>query len=158
MQDYGNDIAAFFDPGSPTSAATQRANVNLAPNYSEENAFFGWSLVADAVGIVLWLRRETIVRALAVTGCFFAVLSLGERISWWGRDLVTGPWELLVRLPLLDAVVPTRFGLITYRGRSACCWRWPSAGLDVRSSPDAGRRAVTVAALVWPWCRSRRCR
>ncbi|TDB72750.1 hypothetical protein E1165_19345 [Micromonospora sp. KC723] len=113
VRDYGNDIAAFFAPGSPTFGGHERANVNLAPNYSEENAFFGWSLSLIAVGIVVWLRREVLVRALAVTGFFFAVLSLGERVSWWDRELFTGPWELLVRLPLLDAVVPTRFGLIT---------------------------------------------
>ncbi|MEH0973540.1 hypothetical protein V6U77_20670 [Micromonospora sp. CPCC 205546] len=113
VRDYGNDIAAFFAPGSPTIGGDQRANVNLAPNYSEENAFFGWSLALIAVGIVAWLRRETLVRALAATGAFFAVLSLGERVSWWDRELFTGPWEWLVRLPLLDAVVPTRFGLIT---------------------------------------------
>ncbi len=113
VRDYGNDIAAFFAPGSPTLGGNERANVNLAPNYSEENAFFGWSLALVAVGIVLWLRREVVVRALAATGVFFAVLSLGERISWWDREIMVGPWEWLVRLPLLDAVVPTRFGLIT---------------------------------------------
>ncbi|WP_410820886.1 hypothetical protein [Micromonospora sp. 050-3] len=113
VQDYGNDIAAFFAPGSPTLGGNQRANINLAPNYSEENAFFGWSLSMLAIGIVVWLRRELIVRALAVTGLFFAVLSLGERVSWWDRELITGPWQWLVHLPLLDAVVPTRFGLIT---------------------------------------------
>ncbi len=113
VRDYGNDIAAFFAPGSTTVGGNERANVNLAPNYSEENAFFGWSLSLLTVGIVVWLRREVLVRALAVTGVFFAVLSLGERVSWWDRDLFTGPWELLVHLPLLDAVVPTRFGLIT---------------------------------------------
>ncbi|WP_229401253.1 hypothetical protein [Micromonospora okii] len=113
VRDYGNDIAAFFAPGSPTLGGNERANVNLAPNYSEENAFFGWSLALITVGIVLWLRREPVVRALAATGAFFAVLSLGERVSWWDRELFTGPWELLVKLPLLDAVVPTRFGMIT---------------------------------------------
>ncbi|MCW3842149.1 hypothetical protein ONA70_18795 [Micromonospora yasonensis] len=113
VRDYGNDIAAFFAPGSTTLGGNERANVNLAPNYSEENAFFGWSLSLLAVGIVVWLRREVLVRALAVTGALFAVLSLGERVSWWDRDLFTGPWELLVHLPLLDAVVPTRFGMIT---------------------------------------------
>ncbi|MEO3774271.1 hypothetical protein [Micromonospora sp. B9E7] len=113
VRDYGNDIAAFFAPGSPTLGGNQRANVNLAPNYSEENAFFGWSLSLLAIGIVVWLRRELIVRALAATGVFFAVLSLGERVSWWDRELFTGPWQWLVQLPLLDAVVPTRFGLIT---------------------------------------------
>lgn len=113
VRDYGNDVAAYFAPGSPTIGGSQRANVNLAPNYSEENAFFGWSLALIAVGIVLWLRREVLVRALAATAAFYTILSLGERITWWDRELVVGPWEWLVRLPLLDAVVPTRFGMIT---------------------------------------------
>nr|WP_189042934.1 hypothetical protein [Micromonospora sonchi] len=113
VRDYGNDIAAYLAPGSPTIGGNQRANVDLAPNYSEENAFFGWSLALIAVGIVLWLRREMLVRALAATAAFYTVLSLGERITWWDRELMIGPWEWLVRLPLLDAVVPTRFGMIT---------------------------------------------
>ncbi|WP_331461386.1 hypothetical protein [Micromonospora tarapacensis] len=113
VRDYGNDIAAYLTPGSPTIGGNQRANVNLAPNYSEENAFFGWSLALIAVGIVAWLRREVLVRALAATAALYALLSLGERISWWDRELIAGPWEWLVRLPLLDAVVPTRFGMIT---------------------------------------------
>ncbi|MFD2764734.1 hypothetical protein [Micromonospora eburnea] len=113
VRDYDNDVAAFFAQGSPTLGGNEQANVNLAPNYAEENAFFGWSLSLLAVGIVFWLRREVLVRALAATGLFFAVLSLGERVTWWERHLFTGPWDLLVRLPLLDAVVPTRFGLIT---------------------------------------------
>ncbi|WP_439428039.1 hypothetical protein [Micromonospora sp. LA-10] len=149
VRDYGNDIAAYFAPGSPTFGGNERANVNLAPNYSEENAFFGWSLSLLAVGIVIWLRRDVIVRALAATGLFFAVLSLGERISWWDRELVTGPWEFLVRLPLLDAVVPTRFGLITsvtvaillaYAVRRA----WALRGVDRRTA-----RKLTAAGLVF---------
>ncbi|GAB2920263.1 glycosyl transferase [Micromonospora polyrhachis] len=113
VQDYGNDLAAFFTPGSPTIGGNERANAGLAPNYSEENAFFGWGLVVLVVAIVVWLRREVLVRAFAFTGLFFAVLSLGERISYWDRDLLWGPWDLLVKAPLLDAVVPTRFGMIT---------------------------------------------
>lgn len=113
VRDYGNDIAAFVAPGSPTLGGDDAANTGLAPNYSEENAFFGWSLSLIAVGIVAWLRHDVVVRALAATGVFFAVLSLGERISWWDQEIGVGPWEWLVRLPLLDAVVPTRFGLIT---------------------------------------------
>ncbi|WSA89695.1 hypothetical protein OIE47_04340 [Micromonospora sp. NBC_01796] len=113
VRDYGNDLAAFVSPGSPTLGGNERANANLAPNYSEENAFFGWGLALLTVGIVIWLRREVIVRALAFTGLLFAILSLGERVSYWNRDLFWGPWEWLVKLPLLDAVVPTRFGLIT---------------------------------------------
>ncbi|MFI7574811.1 hypothetical protein [Micromonospora sp. NPDC049497] len=147
VRNYGNDIAAFVAPGSPTLGGNERANVNLAPNYSEENAFFGWSLSLVAVGIVVWLRREPLVRALAATGAFFAVLSLGERISWWDRDLLTGPWEWMVRLPLLDAVVPTRFGLITtvVIGLLLAYAVERSRTLPV---PPATLRSLTIAGLV----------
>ncbi|MFC4105319.1 hypothetical protein [Micromonospora zhanjiangensis] len=113
VRNYGNDVAAFFNPGSATLGGNERGNADLAPNYSEENAFFGWGLMLLSIGIVWWLRRDLVVRALAATGLFFAVLSLGEQVSYWNRGAVWGPWDLLVRAPLLDAVVPTRFGLIT---------------------------------------------
>nr|WP_319461050.1 hypothetical protein [Micromonospora sp. RTP1Z1] len=148
VRDYGNDIAAFFAPGSPTLGGNERANVNLAPNYSEENAFFGWSLSLLAVGIVFWLRREVVVRALAVTGLIFAVLSLGERVSWWDRDLATGPWELLVRLPLLDAVVPTRFGLITGVVIGVLLALAVERAWSLRTVERRTVRTLTVAGLV----------
>ncbi|MFC4021850.1 hypothetical protein ACFOW4_28465 [Micromonospora sp. GCM10011542] len=147
VQNYGNDIAAFFAPGSPTLGGNQRANANLAPNYSEENAFFGWSLSLLAVGIVVWLRRELVVRALAVTGAFFAILSLGERVSWWERELFTGPWEWLVRLPLLDAVVPTRFGLITTVVIGMLLAFAVERARSLRSVDRRTVRALTVAGL-----------
>ncbi|MGC1212398.1 MAG: hypothetical protein WA890_14150 [Micromonospora sp.] len=148
VRDYGNDIAAFFAPGSATLGGNERANVNLAPNYSEENAFFGWSLSLLAVGIVAWLRREVVVRALAVTGAVFAVLSLGERVSWWDRDVTTGPWELLVKLPLLDAVVPTRFGLITTVVIGMLLALAVERTWSVRGAQRRSMRTLTVAGLV----------
>ncbi|MFC4145308.1 hypothetical protein ACFO0M_03495 [Micromonospora mangrovi] len=148
VRDYGNDIAAFFAPGSPTLGGNERANVNLAPNYSEENAFFGWSLSLLTVGVVLWLRREVVVRALAVTGVLFAVLSLGERVSWWDRDLGVGPWELLVRLPLLDAVVPTRFGLITGGVIGVLLALAVDRAWSVRGAERRTVRTLAVAGLV----------
>ncbi|RKN26330.1 glycosyltransferase family protein [Micromonospora musae] len=148
VRDYGNDIAAFFAPGSPTLGGNERANVGLAPNYSEENAFLGWSLTLLTVGIVLWLRREVIVRALAATGAVFAVLSLGERISWWHRELLTGPWEWLVRLPLLDAVVPTRFGLITSVVVAVLLAIAVERAWSLRLPDRRTARTLTVAGLV----------
>ncbi|MFJ8577737.1 hypothetical protein [Micromonospora sp. NPDC093277] len=148
VRDYGNDISAFFAPGSPTLGGNERANVNLAPNYSEENAFFGWSLSLLAVGIAAWLRREVMVRALAATGLFFAVLSLGERVTWWDRELITGPWELLVRLPLLDAVVPTRFGLITTVVVGVLLAIAVERAWSLRTIDRRTARTLTVAGLV----------
>ena len=132
VRDYGNDIAAFFAPGSPTLGGNERANVNLAPNYSEENAFFGWSLSLLAVGIVVWLRREVVVRALAATGLFFAVLSLGERVSWWDRDLGHRPVGAAG-----PAAAARRGGAHPVR---------PDHHRGDRGAAGAGRRAVLVAA------------
>ena len=113
VRDYGNDLAAFFVPGSTTLAGNENANALLAPNYSEENAFFGWTLAMLAVAVVVWLRRDVVARAFAATALLFAILSLGERVSYWNRGSLWGPWDWLVHAPLLDTVVPTRFGLIT---------------------------------------------
>ncbi|WP_246567420.1 hypothetical protein [Polymorphospora rubra] len=110
---HGNDIAAYFNAGSTTLAGDPVANKGLAPNYSEENAFFGWPLVVLLLVTVVWLRKDVLIRTLAATGLLFAVLSLGEELQWRGNDLFPGPWALLVHVPLLDSVVPTRFGLIT---------------------------------------------
>lgn len=154
VRDYGNDLAAFFVPGSTTLGGNERANLDLAPNYSEENAFFGWALALLTVAIVVWLWRDVVARALAFTGLFFAVLSLGERVSYWNRGDLWGPWDLLVRAPLLDAVVPTRFGLITSVVIALLLARAiDRAGTGAPATPpvpESNRRAVrglTAAAL-----------
>ncbi len=148
VRDYGNDLMGFFNPGSPTIGGSRRSNVELAPNYSEENAFFGWGLLLVAVGAVLWMRRDLIVRALAFTGVFYAVLSLGEVVSYWGRDLFPGPWELLVRLPLLNAVVPTRFGMITSVVIAIVVALAVDRAARLRQPDRSTVRAVTAFALV----------
>jgi hypothetical protein len=113
VPDHGNDIAAYLNAGSTTFAGSRAANEGLAPNDSEENAFFGWSLIILLVAVAWWRRRDVIVRALTVTALIFAVLSFGERLAYHGHPLMPGPWAWLVRLPVLDSVVPTRFGMIT---------------------------------------------
>ncbi|MEQ4303224.1 hypothetical protein ABNF97_17850 [Plantactinospora sp. B6F1] len=147
VRDYGNDLAAFFVPGSTTLGGNQRANLDLAPNYSEENAFFGWSLALLTVAIVVWLRREVVIRALAATGLLFAILSLGERVSWWNRGAIWGPWDVLVKAPLLDAVVPTRFGLITTVVIGLILALATDRAWKLEVADRRALRAVVVAAL-----------
>ncbi|MFB9239853.1 hypothetical protein ACFFWC_30745 [Plantactinospora siamensis] len=147
VQNYGNDLAAFVNPGSATLGGNERGNANLAPNYSEENAFFGWGLLLVTVAIVVWLRRDRIVRALAATGLIFAVLSLGERVSYWHRGSVWGPWDVLVRAPLLDAVVPTRFGLITTVTIGVLLAKAVERAQTLQTGDRRAVRGVTAAAL-----------
>ncbi|BCJ67193.1 hypothetical protein [Polymorphospora rubra] len=109
---FGNDLAAFTSFGTPTLGGNELANQNLAPNPSEENSFFGWPLVLLLVVLTVWLWRDAVVRALAFSALFFALLSLGSVVSYQGREIGPGPWALFVHLPLLHFVVPTRFGMI----------------------------------------------
>ncbi|MEV7226282.1 MULTISPECIES: hypothetical protein [Polymorphospora] len=109
---FGNDLAAFTSFGTPTLGGNELTNQNLAPNPSEENSFFGWPLVLLLVVTTVWLWRDAVVRALAFTGLFFALLSLGTVVSYKGTEIGPGPWAVFVHLPLLHFVVPTRFGMI----------------------------------------------
>ncbi len=86
----------------------------LTPNGSEQALFYGWPLVVLAATIVVWLRREMIVRALAVAGVIGALLSIGTTWSWGARRLsVPAPYALLQHVPIFDDVVVARFALIT---------------------------------------------
>ena len=140
---------ASSPPGSPTLGGNERANVNLAPNYSEENAFFGWSLSLLAVGIVLWLRRERDgPGARRRPGVFFAVLSLGERVSWWDRDLVhrpvgaAGP-AAAARRGGADPVRPDH-----HRGDRGAAGAGRGAGLGAAAAGAAHGPDLAVAGLV----------
>jgi hypothetical protein len=64
--------------------------------------------------VVIWLRRDAVVRALAATGVVFALLSLGSEPKLGGQPAdFPGPWGWLDGLPLFDSVVPTRLALVT---------------------------------------------
>lgn len=109
---YGADLGSFVAFSGESIAGTRQAAKALAQNPTEENAFFGWPLAILVVALVLWLRREVAVIGLAVAGVIFSVLSLGPEITFNGRDTgIPSLWRLVVELPLLNSVVPTRWAL-----------------------------------------------
>ncbi|MEU7758576.1 MULTISPECIES: hypothetical protein [Micromonospora] len=94
--------------GSPTSA------LRWGPNTTEQASFYGWSVVILAIGAALWLRREIVVRVLAVVALISAVFSIGT--TWTvgtRRTDVPAPFALVSELPVFDSVVVSRFALIT---------------------------------------------
>ncbi|MFF5175593.1 hypothetical protein ACFY3U_23610 [Micromonospora sp. NPDC000089] len=112
IRGYRTDLAAFVAFSRESLAGDARAAKPLAKNATEENSFFGWPLVILVAALVWWLRRDALVRGLAVLGLLFAVLSLGREVRFDGRDTgVPAPWALLEKLPLLHSVVPTRWSL-----------------------------------------------
>jgi len=103
------DLASYTAYARESIAGDAATSGPLVVNESEETAFFGWPLVIFVVGIVVFLWREALVRALALTAAVFVLLSFGERIVVNGVDTgLAGPYRLFDGLPLMDLAIPTR--------------------------------------------------
>ncbi|WP_112725000.1 hypothetical protein [Micromonospora noduli] len=112
IRGYSSDVASFVAYSRESLAGSARTAAGLAKNPTEENSFFGWSLVVLVIALVWWLRRSIVVLALAALGLLFAVLSLGREVRFDNRGTgVPGPWAALENLPILHSVVPTRWAL-----------------------------------------------
>ncbi|MEU9506679.1 hypothetical protein AB0D32_10410 [Micromonospora sp. NPDC048170] len=110
---YQLDAASFTASARQTVLGDDHLPGLLAPNPTEENSFFGPGLLVLAVVIVIWQWRRPLVRALAVCGLLFALLSLGGQVRLGGTHTgIPGPYRLVAELPLLDHAVPARFPLV----------------------------------------------
>jgi hypothetical protein len=110
---YSADLASYWSFARRSIAGDAAAVANLGQGPTEENTFFGWPLLILLLAIIVWLRGNPVVRALALTAVTFAVLSLGSVVRMGGVDAgFGGPWRWLDGLPLFDSVVPTRLALV----------------------------------------------
>jgi hypothetical protein len=117
---HAEDVAAYLAwPTRSIAGALGLDGGGLAPNRTEETSFFGIPLVAFVVAALVLLRRgappgrRATLRALAVTGGVFTVLSFGPRLKFFGDITdIPLPYALLARLPLFDAALPARLALV----------------------------------------------
>lgn len=111
---FGADLAGFGSFPRLSLGGNVGATRLLAQNAAEENTFLGWPLLGLlALAIAGWLWHRALVRALLVTGALFAVFALGRQVVAGGeRTALPGLWRPLAQLPLLESVVPVRFGLV----------------------------------------------
>jgi hypothetical protein len=108
----GNDLKALLQFPRQSVGGNVSPGQNVAINGTEENAYFGWPLLALALASAIWLRRLALARAAAVTVVVMCVVSLGAELTI-GRNGtgVTLPWSWLERLPLFESVLETRFAM-----------------------------------------------
>jgi hypothetical protein len=113
IPDFSADLASFWTYPRQSLGGSKAVTYALAQNATEENTFFGWPLLMVLAVIVVWRRREPMVRALAATGAVFALGSLGRRVIVHGMDSgFAGPWALLAGAPVFHLIVPTRLALV----------------------------------------------
>ncbi|NUT33674.1 MAG: DUF2079 domain-containing protein [Hamadaea sp.] len=116
---HSEDLAAYGAWPVRSLAGALGLNGHLAPNPTEENSFFGLPLLILAVAGYVVLRRRTdgaqgaLLRAAAVTGVVFAVLSLGPQLRWMGTlTPIPLPAALINKLPVFNAALPSRLALV----------------------------------------------
>ena len=108
----GNDAKALTQFPSDSLGGWFSPGQNVAINPTEQNAYFGWPLLALAALLAVWLWRNRVARAATVTLIVTGILSLGAELKI-GKH-ATGlplPWHWLGGLPLLDSVLETRFAM-----------------------------------------------
>ncbi|MFJ8073743.1 dolichyl-phosphate beta-glucosyltransferase [Streptomyces sp. NPDC096176] len=109
----GNSPLAFLQLSGRALMGSDAGADPLAMNRTEQNAFYGWPLIALAVAIVIRLWRLALVKALACTAVAAAFLSLGPKFRIPYTDIVlTGPWRALAHQPLFESVIESRVAMI----------------------------------------------
>ncbi|WP_329119522.1 dolichyl-phosphate beta-glucosyltransferase [Streptomyces sp. NBC_01465] len=109
----GNSPLSLLQFSGRSLAGTDKTADTLALNRTEQNAFYGWPLVALAFAITVRMWRHAVVKAFAFTALVAAVLSLGVKIRIPYTDFTfTGPWRALAHQPLFESVIEGRVAMI----------------------------------------------
>ncbi|MBG0568113.1 DUF2079 domain-containing protein [Actinoplanes aureus] len=119
QRDFVEDPASYLSFASRSLAALFGLGSELASNRTEETSYFGVPLIllSFAALALLWRRaepgRRATLRAVAMVGLVFMLISFGPRLNWMGTELnIPMPYAALSHLPLFDSALPTRFGLV----------------------------------------------
>ncbi|MET9799559.1 dolichyl-phosphate beta-glucosyltransferase [Streptomyces sp. NPDC006368] len=109
----GNSPLAFLEFAGRSLLGDEATADRLAMNRTEQNAFFGWPLIALTFAVVVRLWRLPLVKALTGTAVGAALLSLGPRVRIPFTDIVLpGPWALLADKPLFESVIESRVAMV----------------------------------------------
>ncbi|MER6122536.1 dolichyl-phosphate beta-glucosyltransferase [Streptomyces sp. NPDC001795] len=142
----GNSPLALLSvPERSLLPAGETAANAFSENPTEQNAFYGWPLVALAFAILVRLWKHALVKALAFTAVAAALLSLGPSVRIpFTTSTAPGPWALLADKPIFESVIEGRVAMI-------CA---PALGMllavtieRLLRTPDIGTRFVGLAAV-----------
>ncbi|MBA8952451.1 hypothetical protein ACFQU9_21755 [Actinomadura namibiensis] len=105
----GNDVAVLAAFARQSLAGHPAPPGPLDVSTTEQNAFFGWTVVVLVAVLLVWLRRLPLARALGAVVVTGVLLSLGPEIVVNGEPTgVPGPWRWTARLPLYESVLESR--------------------------------------------------
>ncbi|MEV8316185.1 dolichyl-phosphate beta-glucosyltransferase [Streptomyces sp. NPDC059900] len=148
----GNSPLALLSFAERSLAGSEETANALAQNPTEQNAFYGWPLIALAFAIVVRFWERAVVKALAFTAVAAALLSLGPKFRIPLTDIVLpGPWAPLAHAPLFESVIESRVAMVCapVLGMllALALARLLDAGRPMTAARYAGVAAVALALL-----------
>lgn len=107
---YPNDLAGFVTP----SDHMWFTGGWVARSFSSEGGIYlGIPLLVVAIAAVVRWWSEPLVKVAGVTTAVLAVLSFGDQLSIGGHPTgIPMPWDLVGHLPVLESLIPVRFGIL----------------------------------------------
>ncbi|MFJ2823027.1 glycosyltransferase [Streptomyces toxytricini] len=109
----GNSPRALIEYAARSLFGDAETAARLSMNTTEQNAFYGWPLLAFGAAVCVWLWRRPGIRALALTGVAALLLSLGPRVPVPLTDIVLpGLWAPLAHAPLFESVIEGRVAMV----------------------------------------------
>jgi hypothetical protein len=148
---FKSDLTAFVTPDQLQplhSLASRLPAADLLAGSPEHNAFLGWPLLLLALTLLVTRWGDLRVRAAGCTAVVLGVFSLGGTLRAGGTTTdVHLPWSHLERLPLLDGLLPNRFGLLVAGLVGLLLAVGTDLALD-RVPPRAHRTALVLALVV----------
>nr|WP_245672734.1 glycosyl transferase [Aldersonia kunmingensis] len=136
----GNDLKSLIQFPSESLGGVLLPGQNVSINPTEENAYFGWPLLALIAILAVWLWRNRPARAATVTLLVMGVISLGAELKIGNH--VTGielPWQWIAHYPLLESVLETRFAMAAI----------PAIAVLLALAVDRAMRSAYVAVPVF---------
>jgi hypothetical protein len=151
---FAADIAAFVNPTELVLRGPAPGSDAFPGGITEHLAYLGWPLILICVATLVARWADVRVRAIGVGLAVTAVLSMGGTL--WVRGQQTTlelPWAWLKELPVLEAALPSRFGLVT--AFFAAAMLALAAELLLASDRTTITRPVALiaaVALLWTLC------
>lgn len=158
VETWGNEAPAFltYSTESIVGALGVSNAKQISYNPTEQNSFFSFALLLVLSVGAAWLWHNRTVRAVAITGVSFAVLSLGNYLVIKKHETgIPLPWVVLGKLPLFDHIVPTRLTLVSLACAGVLVAMMADKVLEMRRVNEPGTQRhraalVGLAALVLP--------
>jgi hypothetical protein len=123
---------------------TDAISAHFLGNNFESGSYLGLPTVA-IVAWYLWLRRRSAaVRFLAVMLGLGLVIELGTRLHVAGTSYFPLPFAAFASLPVLNDVLPVRYGIFVVLGAAVAVACWAAA----RDAPRLARVALPALAVI----------